>query len=234
MLILPPPLTRINTMKYAKTDIAIIFACLFASVSAVFAASLGWNVSLQVTNPVAGSIRWAIPEYRVGASSTNWDAKFQLTVRTAVEGDNHILWAQSELVTTTVAGDYATPIPFSDDITASGTYDICLKTTQHLTTKLNDLTLSAGDNPLNFTTYDNSVFVGSRRLLAGDINNSGISTTTLGDDVINSVDLSILLGRLDENDPTARGIRANLNQDTVVNSVDLNMVINNLDKEGEY
>lgn len=227
------PLTQISRMNFTKLETLFIFALLFASATAAFGASLEWNVSLQVTNPVAGTILWAIPEYRVGASSTNWDSVFQLTVRTAVDGDNTILWAQSDLATTTVAGDYATPISF-EGIISSSTYDVGFKTTQHLTAKLDDVFLDAGDNSLNFTQYDNSVFVGPRRLLAGDINNTGISTTTLGDDVINAVDLSLLLNRLDEDDSSTRGIRANLNQDPVVNSVDLNMLINNLDVEGEY
>jgi hypothetical protein len=218
--------------NFNKLETLFIFSLLFASATAAFGASLNWSVSLQVTNPVAGTVRWAIPEYRVGASSTNWDTVFQLKVLTAIDGDNIILWAQSELATTSVAGDYLTPISFTDVISSS-TYDVTIKTTQHLTAKLDDVFLDAGDNTLNFTQFDNSIFVGPRRLLAGDIDNAGISTTTLGDDIINAVDLSILLNRLDEDDPTTRGIRANLNQDPIVNSVDLSIMIKNLDMEGE-
>jgi hypothetical protein len=218
--------------NFNKLETLFIFSLLFASATAAFGASLGWNVSLQVINPVAGTVRWAIPEYRVGASSTNWDTVFQLTVRTAVDGDSTILWAQPDLATTTVAGDYLTAISFTD-IISSSTYDVGFKTTQHLTLKLDDVFLDAGDNTLNFTQFDNSIFVGPRRLLAGDINNAGISTTTLGDDVVNAVDLSLLLNHLDEDDPTTRGIRSNFNQDQAVNSVDLIILIDNLDKEGE-
>jgi hypothetical protein len=61
----------------------------------------------------------------------------------------------------------------------------------------------------------------------------GTSTSTLGDDVVNSVDLSIILPELDLDDPTGNAIRSNLNQDVVINSVDLSIMLKNLDQNGE-
>ena len=86
---------------------------------------------------------------------------------------------------------------------------------------------------MNFTQPDNSPSFGPVRLLAGDINNLGNSTTTLGDDVVNSVDLGVMIGNLDQEDTTTKTFRSNLNRDAVVNSVDLSVLIDNLDKEGE-
>ncbi len=212
----------------------ILFGSLFAllSAGAVFAATNSWIVSLQVTSPVAGTVRWAIPEGRVGASSTNWDTTFYLAVRPADDADTSIIFAMDTLASTTVAGEYTTPITFTG-VTNSSTYDVAFKSHQHISSKLNNVFLDAGNNSLNFTQPDNSIFVGPLRLFAGDINGAGDSPATLGDNSINSVDLSILLGNLDYDDPTTRGIRANLNQDTIINSVDLGMLIDNLDKEGD-
>lgn len=59
------------------------------------------------------------------------------------------------------------------------------------------------------------------------------SAANLGDDVVNSIDLSLLLPDLDETDNTGNAIRVNLNQDTAVNSVDLSIMLDNLDVEGD-
>ena len=219
-------------MKYFNKKLALIgIFGVFLAVT-VYAATNGWIVSLQVTSPVAGTVRWAIPEGRVGASSTNWDTTFYLAVRPADDADTSIIFAMDTLASTTVAGEYATPITFTG-VTNSSTYDVAFKSHQHISSKLDDVFLEAGNNSLNFTQADNSIFVGPLRLFAGDINGAGDSPATLGDNSINSIDLSILLGNLDYDDPTTRGIRANLNQDAIVNSVDLSMLIDNLDKEGD-
>lgn len=216
-------------------DKQIIFAvCLLAMTISVtvYGATSGWNVSLQVISPVAGTVRWAIPEGRVGASSTNWDATFYIAVRPADDADKSIIFAMDTLASTTVAGDYTTAITF-DGVTNSSTYDVAFKSHQHISSKLNDVFLEAGINSLNFTQTDNSIFVGPLRLLAGDINGTGNSTSTLGDNVVNSIDLGVLLGQIDFDDPSTRGYRANFNQDSIINSVDLGMLIENLDKEGD-
>lgn len=195
------------------------------------AATAEFNVTLEVTSPVSVVIQWAIPEKRYGASGTNWDTDFYLTVRTAVDGDNVVLDSMPNLASTTVAGDYLTPINF--DSISPGVYDVVFKSKQHLARKLNNITLSGGLNTLNFTQTDNSPSTGTVRLLAGDINGAGNSTTTLGDNVVNSVDLSGMLLNIDIEDPSGNNNRANLNQDSIVNSIDVGMLLDNLDMDGE-
>jgi len=200
-------------------------------VSGVFAVSLQHLVMVDITGNTAGQVQWAVPEARVGASSTNWSTTYYLTVRDASDYDD-VLHVSPSLSTTTEAGDNLNPEIFSG--VASGTYDVFFKSDQHLSRKLNNVSLSeSGVNNLNFTQSDNSPTLGPVRLLAGDINLAGVSTSTLGDDVINSVDLGVMIDNLDLDDPTSKGLRANLNRDTVVNSVDLGVMIDNLDKEGD-
>ena len=206
---------------------------LLAAVIVVFAASRVFDVTVDVIWPPFVQVQWAIPEGRVGAPSTNWDSIFFLTVRTADDSDNVILDSMPDLATTTNAGTYLVTTTFMN-ITSSGTYDVAIKTQQHITKKLNDIILTKYVvNMLNFTQVDNSPSFGPVRLLAGDINGDGTTPATLGDDVINSIDLSIILGRIDDDDPTGNVIRANLNQDPVVNSVDLSLMLKNLDLEGD-
>jgi len=176
-------------------------------------------------------IQWATPELRVGLPETNDEATFFIKLDTQNEGDNNVLFTQSNLANTTVAGTYLTPIEIS---VASGTYDAIIKTHQHISKKLNDVQITDGLTVLNFTQIDNSTPKGSIRLLAGDINLAGNSTTTLGDDLIDIPnDLTILLSSIDNNDPTGNVIRANLNQDVVVNSVDVSILIKNLGLTGD-
>lgn len=220
-----------------KQSAAAIFltATAYALIAGSFAyantsASSTYPVVLDVWNPVALNIQWAIPEGRVGASSTNWDTTFALTVR---DTSNNPLQVQGDLATTSVDGTHLAPIIFND-IPDGNTYNISIKTTQHLSRSLNNIFLTDGINTLNFSQADNSTSsIGSVVLLAGDISGAGNSTTTLGDDVVNSVDLGILIDDLDAPDPTAHAYRANFNQDTVVNAVDLSLMINNLDKVGD-
>lgn len=181
--------------------------------------------------PTTATIDLAVPELRNGIAGTNDDAEFFLTVRTSTDADDVILFTQSSLVSTGNDGTYATPI----DLTGigPGTYDFGFKTDQHLTRVLNDVTIVAGNNILNFSKTDNSAGKGSVVLLGGDVNNTGSDPATLGDDVVNSVDISTLLSVLDDDDLTGNSLRPNINQDVVVNSVDLSIMIKNLDVEGD-
>jgi hypothetical protein len=178
------------------------------------------------------SIQWAVPELRVGATSTNDDATFYLTLHTPGDADNVIVESMAYLATTSVDGTYSATISFT---ATPGIYDVGIKTHQHLRKILQDVTLSAGTTTvLNFTNATNTVgFYGPLRMLGGDISDLGTSTSTLGDDVVNSVDLSIILPELDLDDPTGNAIRSNLNQDVVINSVDLSIMLKNLDQNGE-
>jgi len=177
---------------------------------------------------VRALVQWAVPEMRVGATSTNDDATFYLTVRDPAT--HAVVFTVPSLSTTTVEGKYLGQIPLT--VTA-GNYDVGVKTHQHLTKVLRGVNLSDGPNVLNFTQASNTAPFGTVRLLAGDVSGSTSSPATLGDDVVNSVDLSILINDLDRDDATNRGIRANLNQDPVVNSVDLSLMLKNLDVTGE-
>lgn len=174
------------------------------------------------------TIRWAVPELRVGASSTNDDAGFFISL---LQPGTHTAIAYSDMATTSNDGTYATTTLLD---APAGTFDIAIKTHQHLTKIIHNLALSsATTTELNFTNPVNLVGIyGTGTLLAGDIN-GGFTTSTLGDDVINSIDLSLLIPELDQDDLTGNANRANLNQDIVVNSVDLSMMLKNLDLVGE-
>ncbi|MCC7357545.1 hypothetical protein IT408_03510 [Candidatus Uhrbacteria bacterium] len=177
---------------------------------------------------VSLSVRWAVPELRVGASSTNDDAGFFLALRPV--GSPTVI-ASSGMATTSNDGTYAT----STNVNAlAGTYDVTIKTHQHLSKKISAVNIISGTTTeLNFTNGTNLIGIyGTGTLLAGDIN-GGFTTSTLGDNVVNSVDLSIIIPQLDADDPSGNGIRSNLNQDIVVNSVDLSMMLKNLDLVGE-
>jgi len=186
--------------------------------------------TIWATSTITTTIQWAVPESRAGVAGTNDDVGFYLTIRTADSDDDVVLFT-SGLASTSDDGTYATPISFTG--LNAGTYDIGFKGSAHLTKVLNNIYLVAGDNVLNFTQADNSATKGSVTLVAGDVSGDGGSVSELGDDVVNSVDLSLVLSQLDVDDSTGNGLRPNLNQDTVVNSVDLSLMISNLDQEGD-
>lgn len=177
------------------------------------------------------TIRFAVPQLRVDTAGTNDDTTFFVTIRTESNADDVVLFT-SGLASTTNSGVYDTSIELID--ISPGVYDIGFKGRQHITKVLQNVTISVGNTPLNFSSTDYSTTTkGSEVLLAGDVSGAGISAATLGDDVVNSVDLSLLLPDLDETDATGNTIRSNLNQDTAVNSVDLSIMLDNLDKEGD-
>jgi hypothetical protein len=180
---------------------------------------------------IAATIQWAVPELRIGAPETNDDALFYLTLRTADDSDDVILFTQQTLATLNDDGTYTTPIDFTGH--SAGTYDVGIKTQQHLTKVLQDVVFPGGTTILNFSTLDNSPLKGAEVLLGGDVSGAGTLPSNLGDDVVNSVDLSVLLNAIDDEDLTGNVLRPNINQDTVVNSVDLSILIKNLDVEGE-
>ncbi len=189
------------------------------------------TVWFESATGVRVSIRWAVPELRVGASETNDDSVFFLTVRTPGDADDTIVYTLPDLATSEVDGTYATSVLLSVPV---GIYDVGIKTSQHVTKLIQDVSLPSGTTTvLNFTNTSNTSTKGAQRLLSGDISGNGSSTSTLGDDVVNSVDLSILIPKLDASDPSGNAERSNLNQDIVINSVDLSMLLKNLDIQGE-
>ncbi len=198
---------------------------------AAYAVAEDVTIVARVASNLLANIDSVRPQGRVGADQTNSDTTFYLTVRTPADGDNTILFTQSALLSTDNAGSYTTDIDlFGID---PGVYDIGLKGHQHLTRVLQDVTLVDGGNVLNFSKADNSSGRGLVVLLAGDVNGAGTSPATLGDDVVNSVDLSTLIQNIDDTDATGNAERTNLNQDTVVNSVDISWMISNLDQTGD-
>ncbi len=175
-------------------------------------------------------VQWAVPELRYGVAETNDDVTFILTVRTSDNSDDVILYTQSVLATSEVDGTYSIPIELA---VAAGTYDIGIKTDQHLTLVLDDVPLIDGTTTLNFSQTDNSAPKGAIELIAGDINLAGDAPATLGDDKINALDITQCLTDFAESDATGNGYRSNLNQDTKVNALDLTTVLKNFNLEGD-
>jgi hypothetical protein len=221
-------------MKKRQVPFIIIVSTgltLLAGVAVYAASSATYSVEFSITSQLGAFVQWAIPEGRVGANGTNWDTTYYVSVHKANDPSDTV-YETTGLATTTVAGENLNPVLLST--ITPGTYDVLIKTNQHLSRRLKNVLLVDGTNALNFTQTDNTVpGVGPVRLLAGDVSGAGNSVATLGDNVVNSVDLNIMLGDIDKDDPTAHADRANLNQDTVVNAVDLSLMIGNLDKQGE-
>jgi len=180
---------------------------------------------------VRAQIQWAVPQMRVGVAETNDETDFYITVYSSAEDGAPALFEMAALAETLVDGTYLVDIPLTG--VPAGTYDVMFKGHQHLSKKLNDIVLGPGLTMLNFSTLDNAAPKGGEVLLGGDISGDVLTPATMGDDVVNSVDISILLNDLDNNDPTGNAIRANINQDIVVNSVDMSILLDNIDKEGE-
>ena len=187
-------------------------------------------IEIASTSPTV-TITYAIPESRTGTPGTNYDVDFFVTVRTEENTDDVVLFT-SGLTTISEDGTYSTHIELTG--IPPGTYDMGIKGSQHLTLVLQDVAITSGNTPLNFSTTDYALTTqGTVEMLAGDVNGDGTSAATLGDDVVNSVDISAFLTVLDTTDSTGNDIRSNINQDTVVNSVDLSVMLDNLDKEGD-
>ena len=185
-----------------------------------------------VIKPLYFRVKWAVPELRVGAPGTNDDATFYLAIYSSVEDGAPPVYVSDKLYATAENGTYTADIPISG-VTLGKTYDIMFKGHQSLSKKLNDVQISSNTTVLNFSTLDNSSAKGPEVLLGGDISNSGVTPKSLGDDVVNSVDISVLLDDLDLGDASGNFVRSNINQDTSVNSVDFSIILKNLDKIGD-
>jgi hypothetical protein len=213
-----------SLLKYTSLVFSIIFLGL------TFVSAVEYPVEVSVLGEVNARVRFAIPESRVGVGGTNWDVNFYLYLKNL--NTQTIAYKMDFLTSTFVAGENITPILFS--AVSAGNYDVFIKTHQHLSKKLSNITLVNGLNIFNFSTIDNTPdVIGPVRLLAGDISGIGNTPDTLGDNEINSIDLNIMLDSLDIDDLSTRDVRANLNQDVIVNSVDLSLLLKNLDLQGE-
>jgi len=179
------------------------------------------------TNPLVQVVN-LLPELRVGATDTNDDVTYYLTARSG----GTALFTQPSLLATDETGFSTNTVELTG--LSDTSYDIGIKTQQHLTRILRGVPVSSATTTLlNFTDPANGSATGSQVLLAGDIDGTATGPGSLGDDTINSVDLSILLSQLDDEDLTGNGFRSNLNQDPVVNSVDVSIMIKNLDVQGD-
>lgn len=97
----------------------------------------------------------------------------------------------------------------------SGNYNISFKGLSHLRKILRNVPLSRGVSLIDFTLGETFY------LLAGDVHRSS-------DNMINSLDISTLLGALSTSNEAA-----DLNRDTGVNSLDINILLANLMKVGD-
>jgi len=174
------------------------------------------------------TVRWARPELRVGAASTNDDAYFFLTVKHA----GSLIYSTDLIASTTASGTYDIPIPLG--LVHPEVYDIGIKTHQTLTKILRNVHLVAGTNVLNFTQTDyTSSTMGTTTLVAGDVNGSLAATSTLGDDKINAVDLTAALAVFNATDTDGNTIREDVNQDSKVNAVDITIMLKNFNAVGD-
>ncbi len=171
----------------------------------------------------------AYPEQRSGATGSNYDTTYAFSILDANDQSHAVYYSHPILQNTTNVG-IGYPYMYISGMNA-GVYDTAFKTKAHLTAIQDNVFLQLGENSINYTNPTNQVSIGSVRLVAGDINGAGTSPGTLGDDVINSVDISVLLNRFGASDPSGNSVRANLNQDSSVNQTDLDILLNNLDKE---
>jgi len=174
----------------------------------------------------------ANPEQRSGTTGTNYDTDYALSIYTPDNLNRTLRYQYPSILTTSTSGVSAVYIVPPVSLTA-GNYDAVFKSKAHLSRLLDNVYLQLGENYLNFTNTTNLPTIGSRTLVAGDISGAANSPGTMGDDVINSVDLSILLQKFGTADPSGNTVRANLNQDGTVDSTDLNILLGNLDEEGD-
>jgi len=178
------------------------------------------SVGLPSESVVINSIK-AYPEKRAGDVGTNYDTLFFFEVlNTSSEEPVYTLPSMFMLNN---SGIYSVPIELIN--VSPGTYDIRIKTPTHVAKSLKGISLNEGGNNIDFT-------IGSDTLKAGDINNLGFDPSTIGDNLINSIDLSILLHELGKIDFPNEN-RSNLNQDGKVDASDLNILLDNLDLHGD-
>ena len=204
----------------------VILGALFLPkfVRASHTADVNQSVTVLLTATSTATIHWAVPEMRIGTPGTNDDAIFFLTVRQS----GSVLFTTPVIASSTPAGTYDTPIEL--DI-PNGTYDLGIKTHQHLTKILRNVPMDTSNRVLNFTQLDyTNLTKGTEVLQAGDINGSIAAPATMGDDKVNALDLTTLLSQFSATDKFAR---ANLNQDAKVNALDLTIILKNFNHLGE-
>jgi hypothetical protein len=149
----------------------------------------------------------AIPEKRSPLVGNN---DSHVTVEVRAVGSSVPLF--SALVDTDLDGEYHGLLLTG---LAPGNYDVTAKAYSHLRRKLSNIALGNGVT-VDFTA------AGTNPVLCGDVN------LLLGDNKVNSLDMTILVGQWFMNDE-----RSDLNQDGVVNSIDMTNMVTNFNLEGD-
>ncbi len=217
--------------KYYISLIILFFIISFSISSVVFADVISTTLTIvQVSDIYKVSIHAVAPEGRPGGPGTNDDIDFNLSIRTAGISNDDIF---DTVITqsTDSAGQMSTTTVL--DISA-GTYDVGIKGAGYLTRVLRSVPfISSTTTTLNFTDANYaSLDRGNVLLLVGDINGVTTVDLVLGDDNVNSIDLSILVDAIDDED-SGNTMITNFNRDNITNSVDLSLILNNLDKVGD-
>lgn len=163
------------------------------------------DVSLRVVGGVLAHIK-AIPEKRIPVVNNRSTI---LTVE--VRNPGSLTPLDSVTITTGPGGSYSGVTLAIDP----GTYDVTAKGYSHLRRKKSNVAVT--DN-MTIDFSDNNTF----ELLSGDVN------STVGDNLVNGIDLSLIVGDLTET--TAR---YDLNQDGVINGIDLTNAVTNLTVSGD-
>ncbi|PIQ75901.1 hypothetical protein COU78_07030 [Candidatus Peregrinibacteria bacterium CG10_big_fil_rev_8_21_14_0_10_49_24] len=167
-------------------------------------------ISITITNTSGSGFTLnliAAPEKRV-PSANNDDTRLEIEVR--AQGSSTALYRQ--VVRTSSGGTFS---GFTVSGLSAGTYDITAKGYSHLRKKKASITLSTGAT-IDFTSS------GTDKLLSGDVNSSS------GDNLVNGIDLTLIIGDL-----TGSTERYDLNRDSVVNGIDLTNAITNLTQTGD-
>lgn len=167
-------------------------------------------ISITITNTSGSGFTLnlvAAPEKRA-PSANNDDTRLEIEVRAA--GSSTALFRK--VVRTSSGGTFS---GFTVTGLSAGTYDITAKGYSHLRKKEASITLSTGAT-IDFTTS------GTDKLLSGDVNSAS------GDNLVNGIDLTLIIGDL-----TGSTERYDLNRDSVVNGIDLTNAITNLTQTGD-
>lgn len=149
----------------------------------------------------------AIPEKRIPNTGNN---STLLTVEVREPGSASPLFSQ--VITTGSGGTYSGLLVTGLD---PGTYDLAVKGYSHLRVKKSNVAFSSGTT-VDFTDG------GTNPLPSGDVN------STDGDNKVNGIDLTLIVGGL-----TGTEVRYDLNRDGVVNGIDLTNAVSNLNDIGD-
>lgn len=225
-------------------------------VSAIAASSTNYNVTPEITPQSTGTsdsanydIDSAVGDTAVGESSsenyrvrhgTTYDEDGLATLNFKAVPEKRVSGRLNSRVIIEVRspGNVSGPSLFKDIVdtdssgmyegeldlgVTSGVYDIYVKGFSHLKKMVHNYYLTGGINYIDFTTTND--------LLAGDVNVVDGSDPMLeGDDIVNSIDLGMLIEKLDLGSDIEK---TDLNKDDTVNAIDLGIMIENLDQTGE-